>query len=364
MADARSPHYDLPIPDEGNLTSEEFVRIRNMVLALESVVHGLDTALGGKAAEGHDHVIAGVQGLHDELTALSNAITALQSPTLASLEDVNVSSAVDGQVLLFIGSTWQAAKIASANVTYGGSGSVEGQLDSISVSLSGKASTVHTHTIENVTGLQSALDGKASAADLAGKANSSHSHAISQVTGLQSALDGKLATGGKAADSDKLDGLNSSQLVRSDGNDTMSGSYTIAGNLTVHTNIYVGKNGGGDSWAFFYDDNSNTWRNLGWDDSQNAFGAEENDGGFHKLAFCDTQTSASATNFPIGHVLVASFQGGTNRNASRSIYLYTGNSQQYVDSTHSSGKGSILAGTYRARGVASGGETYIYQRVA
>lgn len=364
MADARSPHYGLQIPDEGNLTSEEFVRIRNMVLALESVVYGLDTALAGKAAEGHDHVIAGVQGLQDELTALSNAITALQSPTLASLDDVNVSSAVDGQVLLFIGSTWQAAKIASANVTYGGSGSVEGQLDSISASLSGKASTVHTHSIGNVTGLQSALDGKASAADLAGKADSSHTHAISNVAGLQSALDGKLATGGKATDSDKLDGLNSSQFVRSDGNDTMSGSFTATGNIAAQGHMYIGKNGGADSWANFYDDNSDTWRNLGWDDSQNCFGAEENDGGFHKLAFCDTQTSHSATNFPIGHVLIASCNSLPNRNQNRTIYHYNANNAQYIDSSFNSGnRGSTLSGTYRARG-AAGSETFAYERVS
>ena len=46
----------------------------------------------------------------------------------------------------------------------------------------GKAPLSHTHTIANITGLQSALDGKAS---------SSHSHSISNITGLQNALDAK-----------------------------------------------------------------------------------------------------------------------------------------------------------------------------
>jgi len=40
-------------------------------------------------------------------------------------------------------------------------------------------------------------------------APSAHSHAIADVTGLQTALNGKLATTGKAADSDKLDGFDS-----------------------------------------------------------------------------------------------------------------------------------------------------------
>lgn len=53
--------------------------------------------------------------------------------------------------------------------------------------ITGKPSTfppaTHTHEIEDVNGLQSALDGKAAA---------SHTHSISQVSNLQSALDAKL----------------------------------------------------------------------------------------------------------------------------------------------------------------------------
>ena len=46
----------------------------------------------------------------------------------------------------------------------------------------GAAASSHTHTIANVTGLQTALDGKAA---------SSHTHSIANVTGLQTALDSK-----------------------------------------------------------------------------------------------------------------------------------------------------------------------------
>lgn len=49
----------------------------------------------------------------------------------------------------------------------------------------GKAPLSHTHTIANITGLQSALNGKAS---------SSHNHSISNITGLQSALDAKASS--------------------------------------------------------------------------------------------------------------------------------------------------------------------------
>lgn len=51
------------------------------------------------------------------------------------------------------------------------------------------ATAAHTHIIADVTGLQTALDGKA---------DSSHTHTIANVTGLQTALDGKQAAGNYA----------------------------------------------------------------------------------------------------------------------------------------------------------------------
>ena len=53
----------------------------------------------------------------------------------------------------------------------------------LQTSLDGKASSTHTHTIANVTGLELLLDGLES-----GKADSTHSHNIADVTGLQTAL--------------------------------------------------------------------------------------------------------------------------------------------------------------------------------
>lgn len=59
------------------------------------------------------------------------------------------------------------------------------QITGLQSALDGKAAASHTHTVANVTGLQTALDGKAGA---------SHVHTIANVTGLQTALDGKSAT--------------------------------------------------------------------------------------------------------------------------------------------------------------------------
>ena len=60
----------------------------------------------------------------------------------------------------------------------------------------GKAAASHTHTIANVTGLQTALDGKQASGSYA---SATHGHSISDVTGLQTALDGKQASGSYAA---------------------------------------------------------------------------------------------------------------------------------------------------------------------
>ncbi len=77
----------------------------------------------------------------------------------------------------------------------------------INTALAGKAASSHTHTIAQVTDLQSTLDGKAA---------SSHTHTIEQVSDLQTALDGKASTAVatttanglmSSTDKSKLDGI-------------------------------------------------------------------------------------------------------------------------------------------------------------
>lgn len=73
----------------------------------------------------------------------------------------------------------------------------------LSTGLAGKANKAHTHAVADVTGLQTALDGKQVKGDyatskdladgLAGKANTAHTHTVANVTGLQDALNGKLS---------------------------------------------------------------------------------------------------------------------------------------------------------------------------
>ena len=79
-----------------------------------------------------------------------------------------------------------SSNFAAANHTH-----AIANITGLQTALNGKASSSHTHAIANITGLQTALDGKAS---------SSHTHAIANITGLQTALN--------AAGSSNVDAIN------------------------------------------------------------------------------------------------------------------------------------------------------------
>lgn len=110
------------------------------------------------------------------------------------------------------------------------------------------AATNHTHSIADTTGLQGAIDGKAS---------TNHTHAIADTTGLQGALDGKSATNHTHVISDTtglqgaLDGKASTNHTHAAG-DITSGELASArlGSGTPSTSTYLrGKSGGGHEWA-------------------------------------------------------------------------------------------------------------------
>jgi hypothetical protein len=106
-------------------------------------------------------------------------------------QDVNTLVAVDGTTVT---KSFNATTgVLTLSAPGGGGGVPEAPNDSNVYGRSGLAWTnlgalyapiSHTHTIANVTGLQTALDGKAAF---------SHTHVINDVTGLQTALDGKAA---------------------------------------------------------------------------------------------------------------------------------------------------------------------------
>jgi hypothetical protein len=128
-----------------------------------------------------------------------------------------------------------------------------GDVTGLQTALNAKAALSHTHSIAEVTGLQTELDGKQAAGSYAA---ASHTHSIANVTGLQTALDGKAATShshviGDVTDlQSTLDGkapaaltanrqTASYTLVLSDATKLVEMNVASANNLTVPPNSSV-----------------------------------------------------------------------------------------------------------------------------
>lgn len=123
-------------------------------------IEAVDGKFAGKADKVHTHTIENITGLQDALDGKQ------------AVGDYALKSEVKTVDDKFAGYTTTEA--------------LNGLLDS-------KAAVVHTHTVDNVTGLQAALDAKMAASEAAKFAQASHVHAIENVTGLQQALNDKIA---------------------------------------------------------------------------------------------------------------------------------------------------------------------------
>ena len=171
----------------------------------------------------------------------------------------------------------------STNVLTAGtfSGSLSGNATTSS-STTGNAATATTlqtaRTISltgDVTGSAS-FNGGANATITAVIADDSHNHIISNVDGLQTALDGKLSTSGKAADSELLDGVNSTSFLRSDANDTKTGYLEMQDGSTNY--IALGTSGDFRMWH----DGANTYfRNYNHPDGDMIWQTEGTGGTVH-----------------------------------------------------------------------------------
>lgn len=119
----------------------------------------------------HSHAIADVTGLQ----------TALDAKATPADVTAAVSSVIDAA----------PAALDTLNELAAALGDDANFASTVTTALAGKAAATHTHVIADVTGLQTALDGKQAAGSYAATA---HTHAIADVTGLQTALDGKAAS--------------------------------------------------------------------------------------------------------------------------------------------------------------------------
>ena len=225
---------ELNILDGATLTTTELNYVDGVTSAIQTQIDGkLSTSLKGAAS-----------GLA-ELDS-SGLVPTSQLPSYVDdvLEYTNASS--------FPG-TGETGKIYVAldtNDIYRWSGSAYVKV-SDAVSPSDQATALATARTISLTGDvtgSTSCDGSANVSITATIADDSHNHVISNVDGLQTALDGKLATTAKAADSDLLDGLNSTQFLRSDVDDTVAGNITVTG-LTRFAN-------NGNNPFFWFTENS------------------------------------------------------------------------------------------------------------
>lgn len=110
---------------------------------------------------------------------------------------------------------------------------------------------------------------------------------------------------------------------------------TVTGNATIQGDLYVGKDGGGDSRLYFYDDNSNAWRGIIWDDSANAFVCQDNGGTWRTIIHSGnigTQgvtTATNATNSTYSNYTYVTRTDATNANYYVN-FSSIGNAQQRI----------------------------------
>ena len=192
----------------------------------------MNTKLAGKSDTSHSH-------------NLSTMINALEEGTSAPTDD-------DYYIAQYAGggttTTTYYRRPHSALWSY-----IKSKADSVYQVKGSYAPSSHTHTIAQISNLQTILDSKASA---------SHTHAIANVTGLQSALDGKAASvhthsyagsssaGGSANSAVKLDTTSAgsaTQPVYFSGGKPVETTYTLGASVP--------------SGAKFTD--TDTWRPLG-----------------------------------------------------------------------------------------------------
>ena len=78
--------------------------------------------------------------------------------------------------------------------------------------------------------------------------------------------------------------------------DTITGSATINLDLSVNRDMYLGADGNGTTDLYFYDDNSNDWRGIRWNDGANSFEVEDDGGTYRTLVHSGNVASYKPTN--------------------------------------------------------------------
>lgn len=128
------------------------------------------------AAASHTHAISAITNLQSSLDAKLNN-SAVSAFALTLLDDTT-AAAMQTTLGLGTAATQASSAFAAASHTH-----TIANVTNLQTELNNKAALSHTHIISEVTGLQAALDGKAA---------TSHTHTIANVTNLQTELNNKL----------------------------------------------------------------------------------------------------------------------------------------------------------------------------
>ncbi|WP_073346055.1 tail fiber domain-containing protein [Bacteroides congonensis] len=185
------------LDENGNYVVEKQVLFKKSIISKEEVVaYGEDNVdyVGTYAPLSHPHGIDDITGLQEILDNIEGGTGGASIEVIDNLDSVSSTAALSAR----------QGKILSDLIS-----------DKSSVSswndIKDKPTTfppsTHNHTVTEITGLQSQLDGKASSShshvisgitglstELGNKANVNHSHSISGITNLQNQLDSKAAS--------------------------------------------------------------------------------------------------------------------------------------------------------------------------
>lgn len=136
--------------------------------------------------------------------------------------DYYTKVAADARYLQTTNFTWANLSGKPTTFTPAAHSHVIADVTGLQTALDGKAAASHTHTIAQVTGLQTALDGKQAAGSYAAAV---HTHAIADITGLQAGLDAKLnLTGGSISGALTVTGNAAAGNIRVTSGNAVTGS--------------------------------------------------------------------------------------------------------------------------------------------
>lgn len=213
-----------------------------------SDVTGLATELDGKADADHTHNYAAASHTHtlDSVTETSTKkiMTGDERTKLSGIEAgannythpaTHAASMITGLSTVATSGSYDDLSDKPTTMTPAAHTHAQNEITGLASALSGKANTSHTHAQSDVTGLSDALSGKANAVHTHDYAASTHTHSQTEVTGLATALSGKANATHTHAQSD-VTGLETALAGKSDTTHTHS---NYAASTHTHTQAQV-----------------------------------------------------------------------------------------------------------------------------